>query len=268
MPKITIIYRVCDSVDMINGTVEEPGWKNHEHSLRFYDIPKFNLIRKCMSSVKDAMDAVTNISGKNRVAMEFICVYDRCSEETLGFIKGAVPDAKMICSNGSGNVASFLTCAEIANSMADDSTIVYFLEDDYSFLSTDGLIKAIRMLESASANVGRRCALFLDDYPDRYEDGWLRRGTDVVLTPYGHLMRIDKCTYSFMTYVGVVKEHFNDITAHDENNGELLEKNGLDKVWKEVPLFCPLPGLTLHCQLRCHIPRYLNVDEIKRIMES
>jgi hypothetical protein len=129
------------------------------------------------------------------------------------------------------------------------------------------------MLDAASRLNGEQCALFLDDYPDRYENGQIRRNTDVVVTPYGHLMRIDSCTFSFLTYVGVVKKHFDLFRGGNKDGSgkkaeDFLELDNTDRIWKTVPLYCPIPALTLHCQLRCHIPPYLNAENIKRVIES
>lgn len=275
MPKLTIIYRVCDCVDMLHTTAAEGVHESNKNSNRFYDIPKPYLIRKCLMSVKDAMNAVMNMDENNKIAMEFICVYDRCSEDTLGFIKNLIPDAKMVCSKGSGNGDSFATCVDIANLMVDDDTIVFFLEDDYSFLSNDGLVKSVNMLQTAMEriNIGndrkKWCGLFLDDYPDRYDENGFRKNTTIMATPFGHIMSIDSSTCSFMTYVGAVKENYSSLIKFKEYPN-VFEKDSIDLMWNSgnVELFCPIPALTLHCQLKSHIPQYLNSDKIKKIMES
>ena len=270
MPKLTIIYRVCDCVDMLHTTRKEGLHESNVNSSRFYDIPKPYLIKKCISSVKDAMNAANQLNEKDRIIMEFICVYDRCSEDTLAFIKNLIPDAKMVCSKGSGNGASFATCVDIANTMVDDETMVFFLEDDYSFLSQDGLIKAVNMLGAAKeriVNGNGWCGLFLDDYPDRYDKIGMRDNTSVMVTPFGHLMSIDSSTCSFMTYVGAIKENYSNLIKFKEYPS-VFERDSVDLMWKNVRLFCPVPAITLHCQLRSHIPQYLNADNLKRIMET
>ena len=40
MPKLTIIYRVCDCVDMLHTTQQEGIHESNVNSARFYDIPK------------------------------------------------------------------------------------------------------------------------------------------------------------------------------------------------------------------------------------
>ena len=267
MQKVTIIYRVCDGVDMLHMTEEEHLHDENRYSKRFYDIPKNYLIKKCLMSVKNAIHEADETEGCGRISTEFICVYDNCSEDTLKFIKGAIPDAKMIPCNGNGNGDSFATCIDTANSMVDDETIVFFLEDDYSFLSSDGLIKAVNMLEMVSKRNGEQSALFLDDYPDRYDENFERKNTSVSVTPYGHLMKIDSSTCSFMTYVGIIKKHYDEFMKF-RKYPEIMEKDSIDKVWEDVNLYCPIPGLTLHCQLKCHIPIYVNAESIKKIMES
>ena len=267
MPKITIIYRVCDGIDMLHTTKAEGAHEGNRFSGRFYDIPKQYLIKKCLSSVRDAINTTNRLDGDERISIEFICVYDNCTEDTRNFIKSLIPDAKMVCCEGNGNGDSFATCINIANNMVDDDTIVFFLEDDYSFLSQDGLIKSVKMLESVKNRNGRWCAMFLDDYPDRYDEDFERKNTTVSITPFGHLMKIDSSTCSFMTYVGVVKKHYGEFIKFREYP-KVLEHDSVDNVWKTVDLYCPIPALTLHCQLKQHVPIYLNADSLKKIMES
>jgi hypothetical protein len=216
------------------------------------------------------MDAANTLNNSDRIVMEFICVYDRCSEDTLSFIKKLIPDVKMVCSKRSGNGESFVTCIDIANSMIDDETMVLFLEDDYSFLSKDGLIKAVNMLKTATERTVKGkgwCGLFLDDYHDRYDEKGMRDNTSVMVTPFGHIMSIDSSTCSFMTYVGAIKENYQNLMRFKEYPS-VLERDSVDLMWQNVRLFCPIPALTLHCQLKCHIPQYLNANNIKMIMES
>jgi hypothetical protein len=251
---------------MLHTTQQEGIHESNVNSARFYDIPKSYLIKKCVSSVKDAINVAIQLNDKDKIIIEFICVYDRCSEDTLAFIKNAIPDAKMVCSNGSGNGDSFATCVDIANSMVDDDTMVLFLEDDYSFLSSNGIVKSVNMLKIARERTGRWCGMFLDDYPDRYNANGIRENTTVMVTPFGHIMSIDSSTCSFMTYVGAVKENYENLIKF-KNYPAVLEGESVDLMWKNVSLFCPIPALTLHCQLRSHIPQYLNAEELKRIME-
>lgn len=267
-PKLTILYRMCDSVDMLHTVAGEPPPAGHVHSSRFYDVPKPELIGRCAASVADVVRRVTSRVGEGFV-VETICVQDRCSDWTLSLFGSLLPDAKIVPSDGEGNGASFGTCVDIASSMADGSTMVLFLEDDYTFLSGDGLGKAVGLLGTISARKGRHCALFLDDYPDRYDPskGYEASGTDVMCTPYGHAMRIRSSTCSFMTYVDVVREHAEELSAF-RRWPEVSERESVDLVWRDVPLYCPIPGITLHCQLRSHIPQYMDADAIRRAIEG
>lgn len=268
MPKLTILYRLCDRVEMLHGTNQEPGYMENQHSPRYYDVPKTTLIAKCLSSLKDNIDTISSMgNGTQTIAIEFICVYDNCSDEMLKYVKYLMPEAKMVCSNGSGNGNSFATCVDVANDMADDDTMVLFIEDDYSFLSKDGLNKGIWMLDTMKKRCGKWCAIFLDDYPDRYDENGFRRCTDVAVTPYGHLMRIDSSTCSFMTYVGAVKENYDSLIKF-KNYPNVMEDGSINEMWKKVDLYSPLPAITLHCQLKGHIPQYMNAELLKRMMES
>lgn len=268
MPKITIIYRVCDSVDMLHTVASEPFHETNRNSARFYDVPKPYLIRKCLLSIRDAIEqAVSDKKNEKGIVVEFICVHDNCSIETLNFIREVIPDVKMVESNGHGNKKSFMTCAEIAKNIIDDETIVFFLEDDYSFLTKNGLSKAIGILEIIKYRTGEKCALFLDDYPDKYDEKGFRKNTNIMVTPYGHIMTVDSCTFSFMTYSSVIKENYDKIIGgKDEQN--LVESESINKIWETVPLYCPIPALTLHCQLKVHIPEYFDANNIKEIIET
>ena len=267
MTKLTILYRVCDCVDMLHTTPSEGKHAQNRNSARFYDVPKPLLIRKCLPSVVDGLRLVDSLPHENRIAVEFICVHDRCSRETLEFIKEMLPEAKFVPCDGSGNGDSFATCVNIAANMADDDTMVMFLEDDYTFLSSDALFKATLMLEALKVRVGGYCALFTDDYPDRYDGRGFRENTTVAVTPFGHAMRIDSSTCTFTTYVGAIRENVDSLMKF-KGYPEVMESGSVDLMWKKVPLWCPLPALTLHCQLRTHAPQYLDANSLKAAIEA
>lgn len=272
MNKLTIVYRLCDGMDMLHTTAQEGIHSGNKRSARYYDVPKAQLIRKCLSSVKDNVEAIMSSNARSpesAIAVEFVCVFDQCSDDTLSYVKSLFPDALMLPTKGQGNGASFATCVEFASSMIDDDTMVLFLEDDYTFLMSEGLLRSVMMLDSLkTVNGSGKCALFLDDYPDRY-DGGVRHGTDVVVTPYGHLMKIDSSTCSFMTYVGNIKANREHLMRFREYPA-VMEGDSVNKMWNEggVALYCPIPAITLHCQLRTHIPVYMNAENIKRMVEG
>lgn len=245
--KLVIIYRVCDSVEIING------------SKRCFDVPKTKLIKKCLLSLKKCLET-TNVN------FDFYCIADNCSEELLEFIKQNFSQIKIEINKKMGNAESFFRCVEIASSL-EDSDQVFFLEDDYLFLNPDTLNLLFRNLNEISQECGRYIAIMPDDYPDRYENNRIK--TECRVTQTGHFLRIDKTTCTFATFAVNIKKYKRNLaTFRNYTKGSkkaIIQRN---KMWKQIPLYQPLPAWTLHCQQKSIIPRYIDFEQLKNYFES
>lgn len=248
MKNLKLIYRVCDGVNVCSA-----------HS-RCFAVSKNKLIKKCLESLKVNVQSLPK-----DINLEMICVYDHCSEDMVSFIRSNFPEAKMVpLEEPGGNARSFCKCVEIATGFSDDD-IVYFLEDDYLFLSTSVLTNIVNNLLDLSEAEGRHCAMMPDDYPDRYINGEIT--TKCRVTRTGHFLRIGSTTCTFVTFGDVIRKYENDLMAFIRWP-MVGENESVNKLWKETPLFQPIPAYTLHSQLVSVIPPYLNFEKLKHYFES
>lgn len=226
-----VVYRVCDSVEVSSARG------------RFCPLAKPDLIRGCLRSfMAPSADVLFHV------------LADGCSDRTVEFVRACAPSPRIERAR-LGNAASFCRCVEIAASLPKDDWVL-MLEDDYFALRRDVLTTLPAALDALSAVNGRKCAIMPDDYLDRYRRG-KRIGTDVCVTPQGNFMRIDKTTCTFAASAG-------DIAAHKD---ELLrfrcwprvgENGSVNLMWRDVPLFCPLPAWTVHVQVASAVPPYVD----------
>lgn len=244
---LTIIYRVCDSIEIING------------ERRCFNTSKTNLIKKCLLSLEKNITTFSH-------PLSFHCIADNCSEDLISFIRLHFPKINLQSYNKLGNANSFCKCVELACSLNDNEQVL-FLEDDYLFLQDDVLNKLYRNLNEISQEIKSQIAIMPDDYPDRYDNNRIK--TECIVTQTGHFLRIDKTTCTFATFAGNIKKFKKNLTAFKNytkgSQKAIIQRN---KLWKKIRLYQPIPAWTLHCQLKEIIPRYIDFEQLKNYFES
>lgn len=239
--KLNIIYRVCDFVNVcsVGG--------------RCFSIDKNKLIKKCLLSLKTNIE---NYKGN----LDFYCIADNCSTDLVNFIQENFKNVIIRCYAKLGNARSFCMCVDLACTLPDNEQ-VYFLEDDYLFLNDNVLNLINYNLTQLSIDTQKYCAIFPDDYPDRYKENVNSFNTELRVTNSGHFARIFATTCTFVTYTNVIKVFRNDL-LNFINWPIIGENESINRLWQEVPLYQSLPALTLHSQLTDIIPRYLDYNKL------
>lgn len=242
--KLNIVYRVCDQV------------KASSVNTRCFDVTKKELIKKCIDSLKDNIESYSG-------TLNFFCVADNCSDDIISYVRKMIPSVQLEeCKLG--NAASFCKCIEIASTLPSGEQVL-FLEDDYLFLKKDVLNLLNRNLTHLSHVLDQKVAIMPDDYPDRYVEN--RICTECRVTESGHFLRIDKTTCTFATYTDVVKKNKRQFLKFIKWP-KITERSSINKVWKKVPLFQPVPAWTLHCQTKSVVPIYLDFEKIRNFFEN
>lgn len=242
---LNIVYRMCDSVNVSSS------------NKRCFNVPKNQLIKKCLTSLKSSLK---NYLG----SLRFYCVADNCSDDIVSFVHETFPDAQITRFEKIGNARSFCECVELVSSLPNGEQVL-FLEDDYYFLNEDVLEKMNLCLRKLSAEKHQLAALMPDDYPDRYQENSIN--TECRITEMGHFLRIDKTTCTFATYTDVVKKYKKYFLRFSEWP-KVSENESINEVWKKIPLYQPIPAWTLHCQTKDVIPMYLDYKKIKTYIEG
>lgn len=242
---LNIIYRMCDAVSVSSG------------NKRCFDVPKNQLIKKCLASLKSAVE---NFQGNLRL----FCVADNCSDDIIDFVKNNFPMVQVKRFDKIGNAKSFCECIELASSLPDNEQVL-LLEDDYLFLNKNALELLNFNLDKLSVENDEHVAIMPDDYPDRYTDNAIN--TECRVTETGHFLRIDKTTCTFATYTDVVKKYKKYFMRFSQWP-KVTENESVNYVWKKVPLYQPIPAWTLHSQVKSVVPIYLDYEKIKDYFEK
>jgi len=242
--KLNIVYRMCDKVNASSLNT------------RCFNVSKIELIKKCLASIKRNVEFFSG-------SLDFFCVADNCSDDLISYLKDNVPSVKLeVCKLG--NAKSFCRCIEIASNLPDGEQ-VFFIEDDYLFLNENVLNLMNYNLTQISKMSNKMVAIMPDDYPDRYVENKI--DTECLVTETGHFLRIDKTTCTFATFTDVVKK-YKSLFMKFINWPRITERSSINKVWKFVPLFQPIPAWTLHCQTKGVIPIYFDFEELKNFFEN
>lgn len=242
--KLNIIYRMCDKINASSLNT------------RCFNVSKNNLIKKCLLNLKKNVD---NYKGNYNL----YCIADNCSEDIVSFVKELFPDIHLTeCQIG--NAKSFCKCIKLASELPNGEQ-VYFLEDDYLLLNDNVLNLLNHNLSQISKEISEKIAIMPDDYPDRYVENAVE--TECRITDTGHFLRIDKTTCTFATYTDVIKK-YKKLFLKFINWPRMTERASVNKVWKHVPLYQPIPAWTLHSQTKSVIPAYLDFEKLKNFFED
>lgn len=241
---LNIIFRMCDLVGASSA------------SKRCFDVSKNKLVKKTLLSLRKCVE-------NYKSALKIYCVADNCSEDIVSYFKSLFPDSELKELHV-GNAKSFCECIELACQLPDGEQI-YFLEDDYLMLNEDVLNQLNFNLAKLSLERDEKIAIMPDDYPDRYRNGFIR--TECRITEKSHFLKIDKTTCTFATYSDVVKKYKKTFLKFIDWP-RVTEEKSVNRVWKKVPLYQPIPAWTLHCQTKSVVPIYLDFEKIKNYFEE
>ncbi|MBR6123663.1 glycosyltransferase family 4 protein [Candidatus Saccharibacteria bacterium] len=243
--KLNIIYRMCDAVSVSSG------------NKRCFDVSKNQLIKKCLTSLKSAVE---NFQGNLRL----FCVADNCSNDIIDYVKNNFPMVQLKRFDKIGNAKSFCECIEMAASLPDNEQVL-LLEDDYLFLNKNTLELLNFNLDKLSVENDEHVAIMPDDYPDRYKDNAIR--TECHITETGHFLKVNKTTCTFATYTDVIKK-YKKYFMRFSKWPMVTENESINLVWEKIPLYQPIPAWTLHSQVKSVVPIYIDFVEIKKYFES
>lgn len=245
-----LVYRVCDGVNVCSA-------RN-----RCFNTTKQQLIFKCLDSIK------TSISNLDpRIKLDVHIVEDCCSTDTIEYLKFTFESCstRLYKLGMKSNAHSFCSCVKIASGF-DDNDIVFLLEDDYLFLDDNVFTKLVVGMSQIKDTIGAEyVGVMPDDYPDRYSNN--QTTSQIVVTDVGHFMQINKTTCTFAVYAGAIKQNI-DACMSFIHWPYVTEDQSVNIMWKNIPLFHPLPALTLHSQIASIIPRYLDFQKLNNYFED
>jgi len=162
------------------------------------------------------------------------------------------------CIKNAGHNASLYARHNYAMEVAGGADLIYFIEDDY--LHSEGsLLEAYQSYTMFKQNLGGApVALSLQDDAWNYNQYRLASPCRVVRGSNRHWRTNVHTTGSFIvegsTYLKYA--HLYELFTHYDGN-IITEENTINKVYREVMLFSPLPGLVQHMQFSDNISPFV-----------
>ena len=241
LPKIHLIYRVCDTVQSCTSIKRD------------FNFTKTQLVAGCLNTLKKAI-SISNVD------MTIDIVVDSCSDIILKLLQFDNIKTTIYKQDYHSNPLSFCKCLSIASQYPEED-IVMFLEDDYYILDYLMFEKITYVLNNTKID-----AIFTDDYPEKYCEENNSYTTQIFQTKVGNFVQTDESTCSFATKVKLVKKYYSSFMKFI-NFPQVDEYHSIDIAWRENVLCSPTPGYTLHVQLDRFIPPYINKKEIEESLK-
>lgn len=245
--KINIIFRTCDKVGSVHG------------SLRPFNLNKKELIKICFLSLVASLDEIKHT---------IFIVADNLSKDMIDFFDGF----KVEMIHGKyGNDNSLRECFKLASSLPDNE-LVYFCEDDYLhtkncfsemvtliqqydtiFPSDIKLKYLLRKRELIFFSLKRYFKkpdflIFPCDYPDRYVPFYAEKSF-IFKTKTSHWRQIRDVTFTFLVRTNTFKKHQTVFKKSATNaNDRFLSRKllGNNFFYSSLLGLSPLPSLACH----------------------
>jgi hypothetical protein len=241
---IKIIYRACDVVNSLHGSLD--GSANP----RPFNLSKKEVIKICARSLADCLSTIPE-------EYEVHIVGDRVSEETWSFLNETLkPKTSFNSSTALRDSGSLLKCSELAMEFNDED-FIYFVEDDYLHNKETFWEKTKDFLNFANQSINIPWFIHPTDYPCQYNR--LLKRCYIFQTPSGYWREVATTTHTFMCYKKFYKlfvEHFRECHKEDGNDGALSEIFQRDAL-----CFSPLPGIATHMH-KGTFSNYVNWDKL------
>ena len=213
---------------------------------RFVGAPKCEVVARCLNSL------IRSIAYAQRQGLDtpirLTVLDDHSSEDCVARIKAVL--AKASCPTqfrplrGTGVGASLTEMYRLARDEAKD--VMYFTADD--FLHEDrAILELVRSYERLAAVLKQDPVLFVSDYPDRYKHVY---PTHVLLGSHRHWRSIhntngaDTLSREILLKYWALYEAFGRYGV----DPSVTEANTIDRIYREVPCYSPMPSLAVHFQ--------------------
>ena len=248
---IKIIYRVCDIVNSLHGSLD--GSANP----RPFNLSKKEVIKICCHSLSESLKKITE-------DYETHIIGDRVSDETWDFVTSTLkPKSSFNSKQALRDSGSLLKCSDLAMQFEEED-FLYFVEDDYLHDSDFFFLRLNDFINFANQNIKIPWFIHPTDYPDQYNR--LLKRCYIFQTPSGYWREVPNTTHTFMCYKKFYMQfvdHFRDCHKEDGNDGKLSEI-----FQKEALCFSPLPGIATHMH-KGTFSNYIDWDsEIKKIQKK
>ncbi len=227
-----VYFRACEKQQTISNVV------------RFQNIPKTQLLRKCWSSIQQSISDTDTI----------IVIHDSVSEDTLLWLENTsktsnIEFIEVPTHTWDYHLHTVVLLEELEKRSKQNPTALhYIVEDDYLHVPN-----AIKILEYTLKDWDAFAVSY--DYPDRYN----LNPTEcrIMLGPDRHWRTIDSCTMTVIAKGSRWLSHMNELKqAGPTSNDKVFEH-----IFNAVPCVSPMPTLSGHMTDH-HMSPFVNWEEI------
>ena len=240
---VDILLRTCDNVPC------------HSGGQRLVDVPRIELTLRSISSL---LDSIREHTDNSHDVVDLIIVDDSSSRESLAQMFSLVDSRGMVATHvpviGRGNGDSIKTHYEWARDNSED--LIYFLEDDYMH-DINMVREMIEFFKDCEGRPGmEELVLHPCDYPDRYHRELYKSW--ILLGKYRHWRSILHTTSTSMIRIDTLIKHWDDymIFTRYGKDPKVTEDNSINKIYRTVPCFSPMPTLSTHLQYPATLSPY------------
>ena len=233
--QLDIYLRSCARVEVFG---QERG--------RFIGVPKCEVVVRCLNSLVRAIAYAKEQGLATQVRLTVLD--DHSSNDCVARIKAILATASCPTHfrplTGTGVGASLTETYELARAEAKD--IIYFTADDYLH-EERAVLESVQSYQRLAAVLQQDPVLFVSDYPDRYKHVY---PTHVLLGSHRHWRSVHNTTGADMVSRQILIKYWDLYKAFGRYGVDpaVTEENTIDRIYKEVPCYSPLPSLAVHFQ--------------------
>ena len=246
---LLIVLRTCTIVNSASG------------SDRYIPVPKRQLVQRCVSSIVDSINRVTDYD------IELVVLDDHSTPEAVADIQQIIshcrfPTEFIPVTDGSGNGWTMKRVYQEVEARCRD--LWYHIEDDYLHVP-EAINDMIATVDQFEANTGKLVAINPHDDIWRYTKQIYH--SILLLGPYRHYRTVQHTTYTCLASRALYDRYRNifqslvDLTIRNEG---WVEDRSINQIWQQpdVMLFSPIPGLGFHIMGEDGKDPYFDIDAL------
>ena len=246
---LLVVLRTCTIVNSASG------------SDRYISVSKRQLVQRCVSSIVDSINRVTDYD------VELVVLDDHSTPEAVADIRQIIshcrfPTEFIPVMDGSGNGWTMKRVYQEVEARCRD--LWYHVEDDYLHVP-EAINDMIATVDQFEGNTGKLVAINPHDDVWRYTKQIYH--SILLHGPYRHYRTVQHTTYTCLASRALYDRYRNifqslvDLTIRNEG---WVEDRSINQIWQQeaVMLFSPIPGLGFHIMGEDGKDPYFDIDAL------
>jgi len=212
---------------------------------RFIGVEKSELILRCINSLIQSIQYAVDNGIETKISLTVLD--DHSAPEFIEDLKALLQtspcQANYVPLKGTGIGASLTEAYELGRKSKD---VVYFAADDYLYEEA-AVLEVVQTFGRLSATYGSEVALFPSDYPDDYRTVV---PSVILLGSHRHWRQVGGSTGADVISVNTLNKYWDTYMAFTKygTSADITEETTINNIYKEIPMFTPMPSLSVHFQ--------------------